>query len=625
MWKPEVALEVLDRRLAQLAQPAHVVLVAGIELVDAQEAVDLVAVGEVEPVPVDDRAAAQEVADRRQVGEREVLVADLAHALAGRRPPARPAAGTAGVRSRRWSRAASARPRGRGPRRSARQCSGRAERARHAQSSRALRVPSERSPVQRPAAERAPSTRNSRPANETPMARLPMTAIIRLPTLVHLRGTLSSLSPRMPRVGCSALCTSRYVRPALARGRSSRCCCWRRRRRRARPDASPRASARSREGQALRGREEATPRPPRSSQIVVAPSRTSRSAGTRWRRRAGRPASCDRADPGLPPLRASSRPTEPEPYYGLGLCLARDRRQTGGARQALGRYVALETRPTSQTWVEHAAACSRSCTAGRASRAGDAAPGGRPRRRQPPSRPAPAPRPRLRRGAAAARPRAHRGGDREVQAGDRRRSRRTWRRAPRWASCCSRSAATTRPSRSSAAPSTGTRPTRSPGTTWRSRCARAGSMPRRSTPTSTTSSSSPADPDPYYGARRARCRSSARTQEALRALPDLRRRWRSGPASRSWIDGRRGADRRARRALKRAAGAPQPRRATRRPRAAPAGEPGRQQQEQRRTERRPPHQASTAARAWPRPSKTTASTAAVAAQHRPTRSCCPTW
>ena len=46
----------------------------GVDLVDAQEAVDLVAVGEVQAVPVDDRAAAQQVPDRRQVGEREVLV-----------------------------------------------------------------------------------------------------------------------------------------------------------------------------------------------------------------------------------------------------------------------------------------------------------------------------------------------------------------------------------------------------------------------------------------------------------------------------------------------------------------------------------------------------------------------
>ena len=44
-----------------------------------QEAVDLIALGEVEPVPVDDRAAAQEIPDRGQVAEREVLIADGPH------------------------------------------------------------------------------------------------------------------------------------------------------------------------------------------------------------------------------------------------------------------------------------------------------------------------------------------------------------------------------------------------------------------------------------------------------------------------------------------------------------------------------------------------------------------
>ena len=39
----------------------------------------LLAVAEVQLVPVDDRAAPEEVPDAGQVGEREVLVADLAH------------------------------------------------------------------------------------------------------------------------------------------------------------------------------------------------------------------------------------------------------------------------------------------------------------------------------------------------------------------------------------------------------------------------------------------------------------------------------------------------------------------------------------------------------------------
>ena len=63
----QVPLEVLDRLGAQLLQPAHVVLVARVELVDPQEAVDLLAVGEVQAVPVDDRPPPQEVPDGGQV------------------------------------------------------------------------------------------------------------------------------------------------------------------------------------------------------------------------------------------------------------------------------------------------------------------------------------------------------------------------------------------------------------------------------------------------------------------------------------------------------------------------------------------------------------------------------
>jgi tetratricopeptide (TPR) repeat protein len=46
-------------------------------------------------------------------------------------------------------------------------------------------------------------------------------------------------------------------------------------------------------------------------------------------------------------------PTEPEPYYGLGLCL-RDTNDRAAAIEALKHYVAVEKRPTSQRWVEHA-------------------------------------------------------------------------------------------------------------------------------------------------------------------------------------------------------------------------------------------------------------------------------
>jgi tetratricopeptide (TPR) repeat protein len=69
------------------------------------------------------------------------------------------------------------------------------------------------------------------------------------------------------------------------------------------------------------------------------------------RRRAGQ---CDRAIAAYRRY-AQKLPDEPEPYYGLGLCL----RETGmmaSAGQALRRYIELEKRPTSQKWVEHARA-----------------------------------------------------------------------------------------------------------------------------------------------------------------------------------------------------------------------------------------------------------------------------
>jgi tetratricopeptide (TPR) repeat protein len=50
---------------------------------------------------------------------------------------------------------------------------------------------------------------------------------------------------------------------------------------------------------------------------------------------------------------AELAPDEPEPYYGLGLCL----RETGdraGAIEALKHYVAIEKRPASERWVDHA-------------------------------------------------------------------------------------------------------------------------------------------------------------------------------------------------------------------------------------------------------------------------------
>jgi len=67
------------------------------------------------------------------------------------------------------------------------------------------------------------------------------------------------------------------------------------------------------------------------------------------RRRSGR---CDRAIVAYRRY-AELSPLEPDPYYGLGLCLM----ETGSrpaAVEALKHYVAIDKRPTSQRWVEHA-------------------------------------------------------------------------------------------------------------------------------------------------------------------------------------------------------------------------------------------------------------------------------
>jgi tetratricopeptide (TPR) repeat protein len=67
------------------------------------------------------------------------------------------------------------------------------------------------------------------------------------------------------------------------------------------------------------------------------------------RRRSGR---CDRAIIAYRRY-AELSPLEPDPYYGLGLCLM----ETGNrpaAVEALKHYVSIDKRPTSQRWVEHA-------------------------------------------------------------------------------------------------------------------------------------------------------------------------------------------------------------------------------------------------------------------------------
>jgi tetratricopeptide (TPR) repeat protein len=50
---------------------------------------------------------------------------------------------------------------------------------------------------------------------------------------------------------------------------------------------------------------------------------------------------------------AELAPDEAEPYYGLGLCL-RDTGDRAGAIEALKHYVAIEKRPASERWVDHA-------------------------------------------------------------------------------------------------------------------------------------------------------------------------------------------------------------------------------------------------------------------------------
>jgi tetratricopeptide (TPR) repeat protein len=50
---------------------------------------------------------------------------------------------------------------------------------------------------------------------------------------------------------------------------------------------------------------------------------------------------------------AALAPDEPEPYFGLGLCL-RDTGDRAGAIEALKHYIAIEKRPASERWVDKA-------------------------------------------------------------------------------------------------------------------------------------------------------------------------------------------------------------------------------------------------------------------------------
>jgi tetratricopeptide (TPR) repeat protein len=61
---------------------------------------------------------------------------------------------------------------------------------------------------------------------------------------------------------------------------------------------------------------------------------------------------CDKAVPAYRRY-AQMVPEEPEPYYGLGVCL-KENGQMASAAQALRRYVDLEKRPSAKKWVAYA-------------------------------------------------------------------------------------------------------------------------------------------------------------------------------------------------------------------------------------------------------------------------------
>ena len=54
----KIALEVLDGLFAQVFETRDVIRVGRVDFVDAQEAIDLLAIGEVQTVPIDDRSTA---------------------------------------------------------------------------------------------------------------------------------------------------------------------------------------------------------------------------------------------------------------------------------------------------------------------------------------------------------------------------------------------------------------------------------------------------------------------------------------------------------------------------------------------------------------------------------------
>ncbi len=67
----QMPLEVFHRLFAQRFKPSHVRTALRVELMHAQEAINLVAVRKIQTVPVDDRAAANQVPDGCQIGDAE--------------------------------------------------------------------------------------------------------------------------------------------------------------------------------------------------------------------------------------------------------------------------------------------------------------------------------------------------------------------------------------------------------------------------------------------------------------------------------------------------------------------------------------------------------------------------
>jgi hypothetical protein len=71
-WKVEVTTEIVDRGFLDLRDAGRVTLVTRIDLLGAHERLGLTFLGEVEPVPVDHRAPAQEDADPLEIGQGEI-------------------------------------------------------------------------------------------------------------------------------------------------------------------------------------------------------------------------------------------------------------------------------------------------------------------------------------------------------------------------------------------------------------------------------------------------------------------------------------------------------------------------------------------------------------------------